>query len=699
MASKRWFAIVGLLAAAFFLLALPLQAQKIRLSDSQLKELDRFIHQQMKVDKIPGLSIGYYQGDFFWAKGYGYADLENKTPAHARSAYRLASNTKSMTAVAILQLAEKGKLKLDDEIHKYVPYFPWKNWPITIRQLLGHLGGISHYKDYDVEGHIKEHKYTRDALAIFANFDLVAEPGTRYNYSSYGYNLLGAIVEGASGMSFGDYLRRHLWEPLDMNDTRMDDPFDLIPNRVRGYQLVFGEIKNSEFVDISSRFAAGGTRSTVPDLLKYAEGLANARVLTQKSLDEMETSMAIRSGYFVDYGMGWRIEPVNGHFMAYHTGGQPETRTLLVRFPTLNFAFALAYNLEGANLHIYGHRLYQLLMDEAWNIPVYTGNRIHDALYLAVWNTFNYGMAEFDRFRNRKLKDTDKLKAAFAYFNAATQPDSLRSSYRRFLKRIRDGRHPIADEAFVRVGAYMTQQLLAAKGARHLEKYHKNGALPFFKDYIELYRSGAAIPETYRFSAALEKWIKEFSAEWEKVWTPALRRLHIAVYEDLDGILRHLQKQFAGRKIYPNYLADFGDAVFDLLLQNETEKALNVAQKLAKLYPKTAHPHLFRAMAFAIQQDSTALLQELKQARKASFGQSAVSARSLARYARQFFRWNRLDEAELLLRVALKLYPRSGALWDTLGQIQLERSRRAFKKALRYSPTMEHPWKMLKKIK
>ncbi len=692
--SRITFLILGML----WLLPGLLCAQSIQMTPQLERQLDTFVSNQMKVDRIPGLSIGFYQGKNFWANGYGFADLENRTPARANSAYRLASNTKSMTAVAILQLAEQGKLKLDDQVQKYVPYFPWKHWPVTIRQLLGHLGGISHYKDYDLEGHIKEHKYTRDAIAIFAPFDLVAEPQTRFQYSSYGYNLLGAVIEGAAKTSYADYLTKHLWIPLGMKDTRMDDPLELIPNRVRGYQLVFGELKNSEFVDISSRFAAGGTRSTVPDLLKYAEGLANDRVLSRRSRDEMETSLVLQDGHFTDYGMGWVIQPVNGHFMAYHTGGQPETRTLLIRFPTMNFAIALAYNLEGGNLRLFGRRFYQLLTDEAWNVALYTGNRYDEQLYRALWESFNYGMAEFDRFGKRKLQENAKVQQAFAYFNRVVNRDSLEKDFKRFSKALRDGRHPVAAEAFVRVGAFMTQQLLKSRGTSGLDIYHKNGALPFFWDYISLYRSDPSFPEEYRFTPAIEKMVEKWSKEWEEIWTPELRRLHIAVYNHPDAILTRLKKQFAGSTIYPYYSSDFARVIQDLLKEKQTFRALKIGQELAQLYPQQALPQVLLALCHTMQGDSVQALAALQEARKAALGKKESRASGLNRQARWLFNWNFLAEAESFLRTALKVFPDNGTLWDTLGEIHLERSRRAFKKALRYNPTREHPWKMLKKI-
>jgi CubicO group peptidase (beta-lactamase class C family) len=318
-----------------------------------IKAFDIFVKERMEIDRAPGLSVGFMKDSTIWTKGYGYADLENKVPAKPESAYRLASITKTITAIAVLQLVEEGKMDLDAEVQAYVPYFPKKKWPVTVRHVLGHLGGISHYKNYALEGRIKVHKNTKQALAIFQDFDLVAEPGTKYSYSSYGYNLLGACIEGASGMNYGDYIEKHIFGPLGMTDSRIDDPIDLIPNRVSGYRIVDGKLKNSEYVDISSRFAGGGTRSTVRDLLKYAAGIIEGKLLEEDTSRQMFTSMAIREGKLTGYGMGWRVMPWRGHFQVGHGGSQPETRTQIIIFPKENFAVSIASNLEGVNLTAY----------------------------------------------------------------------------------------------------------------------------------------------------------------------------------------------------------------------------------------------------------------------------------------------------------------------------------------------------------
>ena len=324
---------------------------------------EAFVGEEMTRLRIPGLTLGFFKDDCTWVAAFGLADLENRVPASVRSAYRYASVQKSMTALAILQLAEQGVIDLDAEIQRYVPYFPRKPWPVTVRQLLGHLSGIPHYVNRAVEQHITRHMTTREAVAIFAGFDLVAEPGSRYSYSSYGYNLLGAAIEGASGMPYGDYMQANVWGPLGMSSVQLDDPIALIPRRVRGYQLLDSAIVNSEFIDVSSRFAAGGTRGTVPDLLRFIRGVQEARVASAPTLGLMYAPMMTRDSQPVPYSAGWQIPPVRHRgLLVTNDGGQQETRTFILNAPEQHFGIAFAMNLEA---DVYGPlvlRLYELVL-------------------------------------------------------------------------------------------------------------------------------------------------------------------------------------------------------------------------------------------------------------------------------------------------------------------------------------------------
>ena len=332
----------------------------------QLAGFEGFVARQMSEHRIPGLTIGFFQEGCTWIAAYGFADLEARVPARVESAWRYASVQKSMTAAAVLTLVERGRIELDAPIQRYVPYYPAKPWPISVRQLLGHLGGIPHYVNRDVAQHITVHKTTREAVAIFAGFDLVAEPGTRSSYSSYGYNLLGAALEGVTGRSYGEVMRDLVWDPLAMASVQLDDPYRLIENRVRGYRLVEGELRNSEFIDVSSRFAAGGTRGTVPDLLRFLRGIADGRLLGPASRQLAFQPMTTRDGSPTAFSAGWQVPNVRGRGrLVMNDGGQPETRTFILLDPDRRLGIAFAMNLEA---DVYGPivlELYRLVAGRA----------------------------------------------------------------------------------------------------------------------------------------------------------------------------------------------------------------------------------------------------------------------------------------------------------------------------------------------
>src|SRR6185436_19351985 len=257
-----------------------------------------------------------------------------------------------------------GKIDLDAEVQTYVPWFPRKAQKVTVRQLLAHQGGISHYRDYEKEGHIREPKSTREAVGIFADWALINEPGTAYSYSSYGYNLLGAVIEGASGKPYGQVMTEMVWTPLGMTSTRLDDPRALVPHRVTGYVLEDGKLRRSEYIDISSRFAGGGTRSTVDDMIRFIDGIAAGKVLKNESRELAWTAMPTRDRRLTEYGLGFGIEERNGRWVVAHTGAQQETRTSLMMMPRERFAVALASNFEDARLRPFEEKLIEIFLGD-----------------------------------------------------------------------------------------------------------------------------------------------------------------------------------------------------------------------------------------------------------------------------------------------------------------------------------------------
>lgn len=642
--------------------------QSKSLSQTQLKEFEDFVARQMTTDKVPGLSIGYLKGDELWAKGFGYADLENQSPARAESMYRLASVTKPMTAAAILQLAEKGKINLDAEVQTYVPYFPKKNFPVTVRQLLGHLGGISHYKDYNAEGRIKEPKTTREAIAIFENFDLVAEPGTRFSYTSYGYNLLGAVIEGASGASYGEYMRENVWKPLGMDNIRMDDPREIIPNRVRGYELNAGKIRNSEFVDISSRFAAGGTRGSVIDLLKFGRGINEGKILSPSSLDLMLNSMVTKSGNFTNYSAGWDTAPTGGHFAIAHSGGQQETSTFLLNFPRRNLVIAVMSNLEGANTFVYCAKLFEILTGEAWNTNVYINERAKLPLYTALVGAFEEGRAHFEKTGKSLTNDPAQLAEAFNYFNQNLTSETLSAAkMQETMAKARAGRQFSAGQPFAKIGSFAAEKLRGKYGAPRLNAYSNTGAITFFSDYIALYRADASIPKEFRFNDTIEKAVSAWQADWAKTNTAETRKIIINAESNFDELGARLKKDFTGAGVFPNYAEALNTAARNLTFNKQKPKALKAARISAELYPSLDSSNAYYGIVLVVAGEGEKGKQFLERAAEIN-PNGPASAGSLNQTAYNLAGGGLADEGLTLLLAASELYPQDANLYDSIGE-------------------------------
>ncbi|MGD2136031.1 MAG: serine hydrolase domain-containing protein, partial [Gemmatimonadales bacterium] len=213
----------------------------------------------MRVSGIPGLSVGVaVDGQIVWLEGLGFADVEQRTPVTPLSKFRVGSIAKSLTAAALGQLYEQGRLDLDVAVQRYVPSFPEKRWPITTRLVAGHLAGIRHYRDGEFLGN-EPFGDVLAGLEIFQDDTLLFEPGTRYSYSTYGWNLLSAVVEGASGQPFLQYMREHVFGPLGMRHTVADHVDSIIPWRSGFYERRDdGAVLNAPYVDNSYKWAGGG---------------------------------------------------------------------------------------------------------------------------------------------------------------------------------------------------------------------------------------------------------------------------------------------------------------------------------------------------------------------------------------------------------------------------------------------------------
>jgi CubicO group peptidase (beta-lactamase class C family) len=225
-------------------------------------------------------------------------------------------------------------LDLDAPVQTYCKEFPTKPWPITTRELLSHTSGIRHYRGTETEN-TNHYAKMADGFAIFANDSLLFQPGTHFSYTTYGYTVVGCVIEGASGRPYYDYVREHVLIPAG------------VPHRARGYHAHGDSLTNAGLMDGSYKIPGGGLVSTAEDLVHFGMALMSAKLLKRETREQMWTPMRVpqlEGGQPSTYGLGFEIVTVNGQKVVSHSGGQQGTTTQLVMIPGKSFAVATMAN-------------------------------------------------------------------------------------------------------------------------------------------------------------------------------------------------------------------------------------------------------------------------------------------------------------------------------------------------------------------
>lgn len=343
-------------------------AQEItRLTKVELDAIDRAVGAELDEQAIPGASVAVgKRGQLVFQKGYGLADVENVVPVTANTRFRTASIAKPMTAVAVMQLAEAGKLDLDAPIRTYVPEWPERHATLTCRQLLCHTAGVRHYKRSGEASGTAPFFDLTSTLRLFADDDLLSKPGTEYSYTTYGFTLLGIAVERASGMSFGEYLEKRVWGPAGMTRSAVDNHFMILKDRARGYQKLdrrrwltlpkamrdrvkVGAVLNANLHDTSMKIPGGGLVSTAGDLCRFGLAMMGEELVRPETRRAMFTRQKLADGKEISYGLGWSVGTTNGQPRIAHGGAQAGTACYLTLFPKRGLTVAVMTNLRGAD--------------------------------------------------------------------------------------------------------------------------------------------------------------------------------------------------------------------------------------------------------------------------------------------------------------------------------------------------------------
>lgn len=307
----------------------------------------RFIRDTMRLLGAPGAAVTVMKdGDVVWSEGFGWADMEQRVAVTPLTRFRIGSVSKSLTSIGLGLLVQEGKLDPDAPIQRYVPSFPVKKAPVTARQLAGHTAGIRHYRGNEM--FIQRHYASvTEALDIFRNDTLLFTPGSRFSYSSYGFNLLSAAMERAAGEPFVEFMTRRVFEPLGLRHTVAEYADSLVPFRAHFYTRADSGtgIINAPYVDNSYKWAGGGFLSTTEDLARVGQLLLDGALLKPETRQLLWTSQRTTEGKETGYGMGWFVDhDAAGRRRVYHSGGSVGGTAYLLIYPDQKLVLALLVN-------------------------------------------------------------------------------------------------------------------------------------------------------------------------------------------------------------------------------------------------------------------------------------------------------------------------------------------------------------------
>lgn len=314
--------------------------------DRDFELLDALAMDLVAAAKLPGLSVAILQdGELAFARGYGSMDLQAGTPVTMETRFRCASVSKAITATALAKLVQEGRLDLDAPVTRYVPTWP-ESPVITPRQLAGHLAGVAHYQPHDRIERTRHYDSVTEALGVFRDSPRAGDPGEAYTYSTHGFTLLSAVIEGASGLPFLDYLEREIFGPLGMTGSGPDLRAAPSPHMSTLYGRRGGEpVRIPHPEDPSYKWAGGGLVSTPADLVRMADAYMNG-FLAPGIVAEWFESQRTVAGDETGVGIAWRIgEDRVGRRVIHHSGSMGGARTTLVIVPDERLAIAVMTNI------------------------------------------------------------------------------------------------------------------------------------------------------------------------------------------------------------------------------------------------------------------------------------------------------------------------------------------------------------------
>lgn len=306
-----------------------------------VEELDAYLNACIRAFQFSGAIIVAHDGKPIYSQACGFANLEHRVPNTTSTKFRLGSVTKQFTAMAIMILQERRKLKVSESISKYIENAPphWDN--VSVHHLLTHTSGMPEYtRCPDYVGRAKSKTTAADLMAIFRDGDLEFVPGTKFAYTNAGYVLLGVIIEALSGMPYGEFLQKNIFQPLGMKDSGVDENERILPHRASGYVGTEDGLENATYRHMSWPYAAGALYSTAKDLLLWERALLNETLISRASTEAMFTPELDGFAY------GWVVGEFAGRKTIGHAGGTVGFSANIDRIPADRYCSIVLCNVD-----------------------------------------------------------------------------------------------------------------------------------------------------------------------------------------------------------------------------------------------------------------------------------------------------------------------------------------------------------------
>jgi CubicO group peptidase (beta-lactamase class C family) len=340
-------------------------------TDSQVKDaIEQIVSAEAKYDLFSGAILIAEKGKIIYSGAFGLENKANNIPNKLTTKFSLGSIGKTFTGVLIMQLVERGQLKLSDTLEKYFPDFPYpEKSKILISHLLTHSSGLGNYFTHrEYKSKMQTLRHIKDVLPLVYDQKLLFQPGEKYQYSNSGMIILGAILEKVSGMSYREYLKKQILIPAGMNDSGIFYPEEPVPDRAIGYSKIDENKYKVETEREFPAFSDGGLYSTVLDMLKYDRALYENKLLSQNAKETMFSM----TGPSKNYALGWETGDFMGETFVGHVGGCPGFASDFIRFPEKQRMIIVLSNYTETGLELAAKIKHMVFTGGKSNIPLAT---------------------------------------------------------------------------------------------------------------------------------------------------------------------------------------------------------------------------------------------------------------------------------------------------------------------------------------